>query len=50
MPPSSAKAVGPKEEEWEYHRPELERLYMEEEWALGQVMKHMEVQHNFIAK
>lgn len=50
MPPLSTKAVGPKEEEWEHHRPEMGRLYMEEEWPLGQVMKHMKDEYNFIAK
>ncbi|KAL1851983.1 hypothetical protein Daus18300_012406 [Diaporthe australafricana] len=50
MPPSRAEVAGPKDEEWEHHRPEMGRLYMEKEWTLGQVQKYMEDQYSFIAK
>lgn len=46
----SLKNTGPEEHIWAAHRTELERLYLEEDKPLRQVMCYMKDEYGFIAK
>jgi hypothetical protein len=47
---ASAVDIDPNEGDWEWYRPELERLWSSENKTLREVKSYMETKHKFFAK